>query len=62
MLAVFRRHPHHLAWWHVANGTDRECNTKIVIDRWDVGLKDVDGRFVPKLQYPEDYARNASSR
>lgn len=59
IFTAFGMYGHQLAWWHVATGKQRNCEERLVLERWCVGLVDLDRKFIPQLRYPEDFKRNA---
>jgi hypothetical protein len=59
ILAAFDRFRHQHAWWHVTSGEPRKCEERLVLERWCVGLRGLDKKFIPQLRYPEDFKRDA---
>lgn len=59
ILTAFGKYGHQRAWWHVASGKQRNCDERLVLERWCVGLVDLDRKFIPQLRYPEDFKRDA---
>lgn len=61
IFAAFGNFGHNRAWWHVANGKQVKGGECLFLERWCVGLFDVNGEFVPQLRFPEDFKRDASA-
>lgn len=61
ILSAFGRYGHHQAWWNVSSGKQTACEERLVVERWCVGLIDLNQKFIPQLRYPEDFKRDASA-
>lgn len=55
ILAGFGNYGHHRAWWHVTSGKQASGEQRLLIERWCVGLFDVNRDFVPQLRFPDDF-------